>query len=141
MECRPRKIKVIQLTDRQKMLLESATDWIQNTYPEAGLVGVAWWFFDCGCMAGMGFSLEAGIATPAVRVDRELVEDGAVPKCSKCLEHYPTNPNKTFKFGTAWLRPVLDSENRDRIKKELFGPLLKNEAVELYQQGEFQAAH
>ena len=141
MDRRPEKTTVIQLTDRQKMLLESATDWIQNTYLEEGLVGVAWWFFDCGCMAGMGFSLEAGIATPAVRVDRELVEDGAVPKCSKCLEHNPANADKTFKFGTAWLRPVLDSENRDRIKKELFGPLLKNEAVELYQQGECQLAH
>lgn len=132
---------MIELTDRQKMLLESATDWIQNNYPEAGLVGVAWWFFDCGCMAGMGFSLEAGIATPAVRVDRELVEDGKVPTGSKCPEHNPTNPDKAFKFGTAWFGPVLDSENRDRIKKELFGPLLENEAVELYQQGEFQAAH
>ena len=141
MDSRPRKTKVIQLTDRQRMLLESATDWIQNNYPEAGLVGVAWWFFDCGCMAGMGFSLEAGIATPAVRVDRALVEDEAVPECSKCLENNSTNPDKTFKFGTAWLRPVLDSKNRDRIKKELFGPLLDNEAVELYQQGEVQAAH
>ena len=141
MDSRPRKTKVIQLTDRQRMLLESATDWIQNNYPEAGLVGVAWWFFDCGCMAGMGFSLEGGIATPAVRVDRALVEDQAVPECSKCLEHISTNADKTFKFGTAWLRPVPNSENRDRIKKELFGPLLENEAVELYQQGEFQAAH
>ena len=135
------KTTVIQLTDRQKMLLEAATDWIQNTYPQAGLVGVAWWFFDCGCMAGMGFSREAGIVTPAVRVDRELVEDGAVPPCSRCLEHNPTKADKTFKFGTAWFRPVLDSENRDQIKKELFGPLLENEAVELYQQGESQAAH
>ena len=132
---------MIQLTDRQKMLLESATDWIQNTYPEAGLVGVAWWFFDCGCMAGMGFSRDSGIVTPAVRLDRGLVEDGAVPECSKCSEHNPPTPDRVFKFGTAWFRPVLDSENRDRIKKELFGPLLENEAVELYQQGEFHAAH
>jgi len=77
------KTQVMKLTERQKLLLDSASDWIQGNYPEAGLVGVAWWFLDCGCMAGMGFSLESGIVTPAVRVDRELVEDGAVPECTK----------------------------------------------------------
>ena len=131
----------MKLTERQKLLLESASDWIQINYAEADLVGVAWWFLDCGCMAGMGFSLESGIVPPAVRVDRELVEDGAVPECSSCLEHYPSKADKKFKFGTAWFRPVLDSENRDQFKKELFGPLLENEAVELYQQGELQSAH
>ncbi|UCE81606.1 MAG: hypothetical protein JSV47_07480 [Deltaproteobacteria bacterium] len=133
--------KMIKLTERQKLLLESASDWIQNNYSEAGLVGVAWWFLDCGCMAGMGFSIEAGIVTPAVRIDRELVEDGAVPECAKCSEHSPANLARTFTLGTTWFRPVLDSEIRDRIKKELFGPSLDKEVVEMYQEGEFQTAH
>jgi hypothetical protein len=141
MDCRPRKTEVMQFTERQKLLLESASDWIQSNYPEEGLVGVAWWFLDCGCMAGMGFSLEPGIVTPAVRVDRELVEDGAVPECAKCSEDNPTNPDRSFTFGTTWFRPVLDSELRDQIKKELFGPLLENEIVEMYQEGEFRTTH
>ena len=132
------KTQVMKLTERQKLLLDSASDWIQGNYPEAGLVGVAWWFLDCGCMAGMGFSLESGIVTPAVRVDRELVEDGAVPECTKCSEHNPANLDRTFTLGTTWFRPVLDSEMRDRIKKELFGPLLEKEIVQMYQEGEFQ---
>ena len=77
-----RNTQVIKLTKRQKLLLESTSDWIQDNYSGADLVGVAWWFLDCGCMAGMGFSLESGIVTPAVRVDRELVEDGAVSECT-----------------------------------------------------------
>jgi hypothetical protein len=44
-------------------------------------------------------------------------------------------------FGTTWFNPVLDSENRDRIKKELFGPILENEIVEMYQGGEFHTTH
>jgi hypothetical protein len=131
----------MQLTERQKLLLESASDWIQGNYPEADLVGVAWWFLDCGCMAGMGFSLEAGIVTPTVRVDREVVEDGAVPECAKCSEHNPTNLDRSFKFGTTWFRPVPDPETRDRVKEELFSPLLKKEVVEMYQEGEFQTTH
>ena len=131
----------MKLTDRQKLLLESASDWIHNNYSEAALVGVAWWFLDCGCMAGMGFSLENGIVTPAVRVDRRLVEDGAVPECAKCSEHNDTNLDRTFSFGTAWFTPVLDSGIRNRIKKELFGPLLKREIVEMYQDGEYQTSH
>ena len=141
MDCRARKTETIKLTERQKLLLESANDWIQGNYPEVALVGVAWWFLDCGCMAGMGFSFEAGIVTPVVRVDRELVENGAVPECTKCSEHNPTNLDRTFTLGTAWFRPVLGSEMRDRIKKELFGPLLEKEIVELYQEGEFQTTH
>jgi hypothetical protein len=131
----------MKLTERQKLLLESASDWIQNNYPEARLVGVAWWFFDCGCMAGMGFSLEAGIVTPAVRVDRTLAEDGAVPPCETCLEDNPANVNRIFTFGTAWFRPIPDSATRDRVKRELFSPLLEREAVEMYQEGEFQRTH
>ena len=132
------KTQVMKLTERQKLLLDSASDWIQGNYPEAGLVGVAWWFLDCGCMAGMGFSLESVIVTPAVRVHREWVEDGAVPECTKCSEHNPANLDRTFTLGTTWFRPVLDSEMRDRIKKELFGPLLEKEIVQMYQEGEFQ---
>ncbi len=136
-----RKTQVMKLTERQKLLLESASDWIQGNYPEAGLVGVAWWFLDCGCMAGMGFSLESGIVTPTVRVDRELVEDGAVSECTKCPENNPTNLDRKFTLGTTWFNPVLDSEMRDRIKKELFGPLLEKEIVEMYQEGELQTTH
>ena len=131
----------MNLTERQKLLLEAVSDWIQNNYPEACLVGVAWWFFDCGCMAGMGFSLEAGIATPAVRVDRAMVGDGAVPPCEKCLEDYPANANRVFTFGTAWFRPIPDAQTRDRVKKQLFSPLLQRETVEMYQEGEFQITH
>jgi hypothetical protein len=134
-------MKAMQLTERQKLLLESASDWIQGNYPEAGLVGVAWWFLDCGCMAGMGFSLESGIVTPAVRVDRELVEDGAVTECTKCPGKNLANLDRTFTLGTTWFNPVLDSEMRDQIKKELFGPLLEKEIVEMYQDGEFQTTH
>ena len=136
-----RKTHVMKLTERQKLLLESASDWIQGNYPEADLVGVAWWFLDCGCMAGMGFSLESGIVTPAVRVDRELVEDGAVSECTKCPENNPSNLDRKFTIGTTWFNPVLDSEMRDRIKKELFGPLLEKEIVEMYQEGELQTTH
>jgi hypothetical protein len=136
-----RKTQVMQLTERQKLLLESASDWIQSNYREADLVGIAWWFLDCGCMAGMGFSLESGIVTPAVRVDRELVEDGAVSECTKCPEDNPTNLDRKFSLGTTWFNPVLDSEMRDRIKKELFGPLLEKEIVEMYQESEFQTTH
>ena len=136
-----RKTHVMKLTERQKLLLESASDWIQGNYPEADLVGIAWWFLDCGCMAGMGFCLESGIVTPAVRVDRELVEDGAVSECTKCPEDNPTNLDRKFSLGTTWFNPVLDSEMRDRIKKELFGPLLEKEIVEMYQEGEFQTTH
>ena len=92
-------------------------------------------------MAGMGFSLESGIVTPAVRVDRELVEDGAVSECAKCQENNPTNLDRKFTLGTTWFNPVLDSEIRDRIKEELFGPLLEKEFVEMYQEGEFQTTH
>jgi hypothetical protein len=141
MECRPEKTELMELTERQKLLLESASDWIQNNYPEARLVGVAWWFFDCGCMAGMGFSLEGGIVTPAVRVDRALIEDGAARPCEKCLEDNPANVNRVFNFGTAWFRPIPDSKTRDRVKKELFSPLLERETVEMYQEGEFQITH
>ena len=130
-----------RLTERQKALLESVSDWIQGNYTGTDLVGVAWWFFDCGCMAGMGFSLEAGIATPVVRVDRKSVQDGALSECAKCLEHNRTNQDRTFRFGTAWFRPILDSKIRDRIKNELFGPLLEKEIVEMYQDGEFQTSH
>ena len=136
-----RNTQVIKLTERQKLLLESTSDWIQDNYSGADLVGVAWWFLDCGCMAGMGFSLESGIVTPAVRVDRELVEDGAVSECTKCPEDNPTNLDRKFSLGTTWFNPVLDSEMRDRIKKELFGPLLEKEIVEMYQEGEFQTTH
>jgi hypothetical protein len=132
---------MMKLTERQKLLLESASDWIQANYPEADLVGVAWWFLDCGCMAGMGFSLESGIVTPTVRVDRALVEDGAVPECARCPENNTTNPDRKFALGTTWFRPVMDSDIRDKIKKELFGPLLGKEIVEMYQQGEFQPTH
>ena len=131
----------MKLTERQKMLLESASDWIQGNYSEADLVGVAWWFLDCGCMAGMGFSLESGIVTPAVRVDRELVEDGALSECTKCPENNSTNLGRKFSLGTTWFDPVLDSEMRDQIKKELFGPFLENEIVEMYQEGEFHTTH
>lgn len=141
MDYRPDKTELMKLTERQKLLLESASDWIQNNYPEARLVGVAWWFFDCGCMAGMGFSLEAGIVTPAVRVDRALVEDGAVPPCEKCLEDNPANANRVFTFGTAWFRPIPDPKTRDRVKRELFSPLLERETVEMYQEGEFHITH
>lgn len=130
-----------RLTERQKLLLESASDWIQSNYPEADLVGVAWWFLDCGCMAGMGFSRDSGIITPAVRVDRELVENGAVSECTRCSENNPANIDRKFSIGTTWFTPVLDSESRDRIKKELFGPLLEKEIVEMYQEGEFQTTH
>jgi hypothetical protein len=130
-----------RLTERQKLLLESTSDWIQDNYSGADLVGVAWWFLDCGCMAGMGFSLESGIVTPAVRVDRELVEDGAVSECTECPENNPANLQRKFTLGTTWFNPVLDSESRDRIKKELFGPLLGREIVEMYQEGEFQTTH
>ena len=92
-------------------------------------------------MAGMGFSLESGIVTPTVRVDRELVEDGAVSECTTCPEDNPTNLKRKFTLGTTWFNPVLDSEIRDRIKKELFGPLLEKEIVEMYQEGEFQTTH
>jgi hypothetical protein len=131
----------MKLTERQKLLLESASDWIQNNYSEADLVGVAWWFLDCGCMAGMGFSRDSGIITPAVRVDRELVENGAVSECTRCSENNPSNLDRKFSIGTTWFTPVLDSESRDRIKKELFGPLLEKEIVEMYQEGEFQTTH
>ena len=130
-----------RLTERQKLLLESTSDWIQDNYSGEDLVGVAWWFLDCGCMAGMGFSLESGIVTPAVRVDRELVEDGAVSECTECPENNPANLQRKFTLGTTWFNPVLDSESRDRIKKELFGPLLGREIVEMYQEGEFQTTH
>ena len=36
---------------------------------------------------------------------------------------------------------ILDSKMRDRIKKELFGPLLKKEIVEMYQGGECETVH
>jgi hypothetical protein len=134
-------MKVMKLTDRQRLLLESASDWIQSNYPEANLVGVAWWFLDCGCMAGMGFSLESGIVTPTVRVDRALVEDGAVPECPRCPGINPANLDRTFTLGTTWFTPVLDSKMRDQIKRELFGPLLEKEIVEMYQEGEFQTTH
>ena len=135
------KTQVMKLTERQKLLLESASDWIQGNYPEAGLVGVAWWFLNCGCMAGMGFSIESGIVTPTVRVDRDLVEDRAVSECTKCPENNPTNLDRKFTLGTTWFNPVLDSEMRARIKKELFGPLLEKEMVEMYQEGEFHTTH
>ncbi len=141
MYCRLSKPEVMKLTERQKLLLESANDWIQSNYAEMGLVGVAWWFLDCGCMAGMGFSLESGIVTPPVRVDRALVADGTVPECAKCSEHNLSNVDRAFTFGTAWFRPVLDSKIRDRIKKELFGPLLEREMIEMYQEGEFHTTH
>ena len=130
-----------RLTERQKLLLESTSDWIQSNYSEAGLVGVAWWFLECGCMAGMGFSLESGIVTPAVRVDRDLVEDGAVSECTECPGDNQANLERKFTLGTTWFNPVLDAEIRDRIKKELFGPLLGREIVEMYQEGEFQTTH
>jgi hypothetical protein len=101
-----RKSQVTRLTERQKLLLESASDWIQGNYPEADLVGVAWWFLDCGCMAGMGFSLESGIVTPAVRVDRDLVEDGAVSECTECPEDNPTNLKRKFSLGGKLLRCI-----------------------------------
>ena len=132
---------MMKLTHKQKLWLESATDWIQGNYSGMDLVGVAWWFLDCGCMAGMGFSAEAGIVTPAVRVDRELVEDKVVPECAKCSEHPSTNLERSFTFGTAWFRPVLGSKTRGQIKKELFGPLLENEIVEMYQDGECHPTH
>ncbi len=138
---RVRKTEVMKLAERQKVLLESANDWIQCRYPEANLIGVAWWFFDCGCMTGMGFSLEAGIVTPTVRIDRELLEDGAAPQCGRCSEHKSTDLDKTFTFGIAWFRPVPDSERRNRIKKDLFGPLLDKESVEMYQQDELHTTH
>ena len=131
----------MNLTERQKLLLEAASDWIQNNYPEACLAGVAWWFFDCGCMAGMGFSVEAGIATPVVRVDRSLAEDGEITPCEKCSGDNPADANRVFTFGTAWFRPIPDSQTRDRVKKELFSPLLERETVEMYQEGEFQITH
>ncbi|UCG14108.1 MAG: hypothetical protein JSU72_06470 [Deltaproteobacteria bacterium] len=132
---------MIKLTERQKLLLETASDWIQSNCSEAGLVGVAWWFLDCGCMVGMGFSLEAGLVTPPVRVDRALVGDGAVPECAKCSQHNPTNLDRTFTLGTTWFRPVLSSKIRDQIKKDLFGPLLDREVVEMYQESEFHTTH
>jgi hypothetical protein len=92
-------------------------------------------------MAAMGFSLDAGIVTPVVRVDRESVEDGAGSECTKCSEDNHNDSDRTFLFGTAWFRPVLDSETRSRIKNELFGPLLEREIVEMYQEGEIQTAH
>ena len=92
-------------------------------------------------MAGMGFSLEAGVVTPAVRVDRASVEDKAVPPCEKCSHDDPANANRVFTFGTAWFRPVPDSKTRDRVKKELFSPLLERETVELYQEGELHITH
>jgi hypothetical protein len=141
MECSLGKMQLMELTERQKLLLESASDWIQNNYPEAHLVGVAWWFFDCGCMAGMGFSLEAGVVTPAVRVDRASVEDGALAPCEKCLHDNSANADRVFTFGTAWFRPVPDSKTRDRVKKELFSPLLERETVEMYQEGELHITH
>ena len=135
------KSEPTKLTKRQQILLESVSDWIQSNYSDAGLVGVAWWFLDCGCLAGMGFSLEAGMVAPVVRVGRELVEEEAVSECAKCLDNNPTNPDRAFNFGTAWFRPILDSKMRDRIKKELFGPLLKKEIVEMYQGGECETVH
>jgi hypothetical protein len=138
---RARTTEAMTLTDRQKVLLESVSDWMQSTYPAADLAGVAWWFFDCGCMAGMGFSPGAGIVTPAVRIDRKLVKDGAVPECAKCSTLNPTNLDRTFTFGTAWFRPVMASEIRDQIKKEIFGPLLEKEIVEMYQECESQTTH
>ena len=137
----PRKTQAMQITERQKLFLESTSDWIQSNYPEADLIGVAWWFLDCGCMAGMGFSLEFGIVTPIVRVDRELIADGLVSECAKCSEQNPRNLDRSFTFGTTWFNPVLDSENRDRIKRELFGPILEKEIVEMYQEGEFHTTH
>ena len=135
------KTQVMKLTERQMVLLESVSDWIQSNYSDAGLVGVAWWFFDCGCMAGMGFSLELGVVTPVVRVGREFVEDGAFSQCPICLQHNPTDLDRTFSFGTTWFRPVLDRETRNRVKEELFGPLLDREIVEMCEKGEFQTAH
>lgn len=131
----------MKLTERQKLLLESATDWIQNNYPEARLIGVAWWFFDCGCMAGMGFSLDLGIVTPAVRVDRSLVEGSPVSSCTRCAEDGSDNVKRVFTFGTAWFRPIPDSETRNRVKKRLFSPLLEREIVEIYQDGKYQITH
>jgi hypothetical protein len=92
----PRKTQAMKLTERQKLLLESACDWIQENYPEADLVGFAWWFLDCGCMAGIGFSRESGLVTPAVRIDRQLIEDRAVPECEKCSEQNPTNLDRSY---------------------------------------------
>jgi hypothetical protein len=131
----------MKLTKRQKMLLESANDWIQSNYPQVGLVGVAWWFLDCGCMAGMGFSLKPSIISRTVRIDRTLVADETVPECVKCSEHNLSNLDRKFTLGTAWFKPVLDSNIRDRIKREVFGPLLEREIVEMYQGGESQATH
>ena len=141
MDCIAKKPEEMKLSERQKLLLESASDWIQRNYPEADLVGVAWWIFECGCMAGMGFSLEVGIVTPIIRVEREFAEDGSFPKCAQCVEHNPTSMDRAFTFGTAWFRPILAQEMRDGIKKELFGPLLEREIVEMYQGGEFQTTH
>ena len=71
-DLRPRNTEVIELTETQKLLLESTSEWIQSNHQDADLVGIVWRFFDSGCMAGIGFSRESGIVTPVVRVGYDL---------------------------------------------------------------------
>ena len=131
----------MRLTQRQKNLVESTNQWLQSNYLETGLIGVAWCFLDCGCMKAVGFSLEAGMVTPFIRLDRELVKNGAMPVCPHCFSDNAIMIRRVSRFGTAWFRPIPNQETRARVKKELFLPLLEKDILEMHEGGEYQTVH
>jgi len=131
----------MRLTERQKNLIESTNQWLQSNYLEAALIGVAWCFLDCGCMKGVGFSLEYEMVTPFIRVDRDLMRSGPMSACPTCLSDNAVMINKVFSFGIAWFRPIPDPETRERLKKELFRPLLEREILEMHEGGGGRPTH
>ena len=92
---------------------------------EAGSVGVASWVLTAvvGRCKVFPCSRYSYSSSPS---GGQLVDDVTVPKCAKCLEHNSTNLNRTVTRGRARFRPVLDSSMRDRIRNELFGPLIRS---------------
>jgi hypothetical protein len=131
----------MRLTQRQKNLVESTNQWLQSNYPETGLIGVAWCFLDCGCLKAVGFSPEAGMVTPFIRLDRQLVKDGIMVACPNCVSDNAVMIHKVCCFGTAWFRPIPTQETRVRVKKELFLPLLERDSLEMHEGGECQTVH
>jgi len=131
----------MRLTGRQKNLIESSNQWLQSNYVETGLIGVAWCFLDCGCMKGVGFSLEYEMVTPFIRLDREYVNSGALSACPHCFSDNAIVIHRVSCFGTAWFRPIPNPQTRARLKKELFRPLLAREILEMHEGGEFQTMH
>jgi hypothetical protein len=131
----------MRLTQRQKDLVESTNQWLQNNYLESGLIGVAWCFLDCGCMKAVGFSSEAAMVTPFIRLDRELVKNRAMPACPNCVSDNAIMIRRVYCFGTAWFRPIPTQETRTRVKKALFLPLLKKDSLEMHEGGKCQPLH